>query len=87
MIDKNRILSEMKILQRSQNDVVVNFNDAIRIAHCALNIDLTHPVTIRTFEWTLLVTKSEKNNTVLLCGFKDARLERLLMIIIIRIII
>ena len=32
-IDKNRIFSEMKILQCTQNDVVVNFNDVIRIAH------------------------------------------------------
>ena len=59
-----------KILQCTQN-VVVNFNDVIRIAHCALNTELI-PVAILIFEWTLLVTK----NTVLLCGFKDARLER-----------
>ena len=35
LIEKNRIFSEMKILQRIQNDVVVNFNDVIRIPHCA----------------------------------------------------
>ena len=43
----------MKILQCSQNDVVVNFNDVIRIAQCALDIKLTQPVAILTFEWTL----------------------------------
>ena len=32
-IDKNRIFSEMKILQGIQNDVVVNFNDVIRTPH------------------------------------------------------
>ena len=31
------IISGMKILQWVQNDVVVKLNDAIRIAHCALN--------------------------------------------------
>ena len=31
----------MKILQSTQNDVVVNFNDVIRIAHYELNIELT----------------------------------------------
>ena len=40
-IDKNRIFLEMKILQCTQNDVVVNFNDGIRIANCALNIEST----------------------------------------------
>ena len=40
----------MKILQCIQNDVVVNFNDVIRIPHCALNIELTQPVAILTFE-------------------------------------
>ena len=40
-IDKNRILSEMKILQCIQNDVVVNFNDVIRIPRSALNIEST----------------------------------------------
>ena len=48
----------MKILQCIKNEVVVNFNDVIRIAHCALNIESTQPVAILTFEWTLLVTKS-----------------------------
>ena len=52
LIDKNRIFSEMKILQCIQNDVVVKFNDVIRIAHCALNIESTQPVAILTFEWT-----------------------------------
>ena len=32
-IDKNRIFSEIEILQCIQNDVVVNFNDVIRIPH------------------------------------------------------
>ena len=40
-IDKNRIFSEMIILQCTQNDVVVNFNDVIRIVHCALNTEST----------------------------------------------
>ena len=44
------------------NDVVVNFNDVIKIAHCALNIESTQPVAILTFELILSVTKSE--NTV-----------------------
>ena len=57
--DKNRIFSEMKILQFPQNDVAVNFDDVMRIAHCALNIELTQPVAILTFEWTLKVTKSK----------------------------
>ena len=43
----------MKILQCTQNDVVVNFNDVIKIAYCALNIESTQPITILTFEWTL----------------------------------
>ena len=38
LTDKNRIFSEMKILQCIQNDVIVNFNDVIRIGCCALNI-------------------------------------------------
>ena len=37
-----------------QSDVVVNFNDIIRIVHCALNIESTQTVTFLTFEWTLL---------------------------------
>ena len=48
----NRIFSEMKNLQCIQNDIVVNFDDFIRIAHCALNIESTQPVAILTFEWT-----------------------------------
>ena len=52
----------MLILQCTQNDVVVNFNDVIRIAHCALNIESTQPVAILTFELILSVTKSK--NTV-----------------------
>ena len=59
MIDKNIKFSEIKILQCIKNDVVVNFNDVIRIAHCAINIDLTRPVAILTFELTLYVTKSK----------------------------
>ena len=39
--------------------MVVNFNDVIRIAHCAINIDLTRPVAILTFELTLYVTKKK----------------------------
>ena len=43
LIDTNRKFSEKKKLQCVQNDVVVNFNDVIRIAHCALNmLSLTH---------------------------------------------
>ena len=43
----------MKNLQRIQNDVVVNFNDVIRIVRCALNIESTQPVAILTSEWIL----------------------------------
>ena len=50
----------MKILQCIQNDVVVNFNDVIRIPHWALNIVSTSSVAILTFKWTLQVTKSKK---------------------------
>ena len=50
---QNRIFSEMKILQCTQDDVVVHFNDVIRNAHCALNIKLTQHVAILTFKWTL----------------------------------
>ena len=49
----------MQILQCTQNDVVVNFNDVIRTADCALNIESKQPVAIPTFEWTLQVTKSK----------------------------
>ena len=49
----------MKILQCIQNDVVVNFNDVIRIRHCALNIESKQPVAILTFEWTSIVRKSK----------------------------
>ena len=52
-IDENRIFLELKILQCTHNDVVVNFNDVIRIAHCALNIESTQHDAILTFEWTL----------------------------------
>ena len=58
-MDKNRIFSEMKILQCIQNDVVVNFNEVIRIRHCALNIESKQPVAILTFEWTSIVRKSK----------------------------
>ena len=43
----------MKILQCTQNDAVVNFNDVIRIAYCVLNIKSTQPVANLSFEWTL----------------------------------
>ena len=51
----------MKILQDIKNDTVVTFNDAIRIVHCALNIELAQLVTILTFEWTsyMKVTKNQ----------------------------
>ena len=65
----------MKILQCTQNDIVVNFNDVIRIAHCALNIESTQPVAILTFKWTLEVTKSKNTMQFYLC-FKVAGLER-----------
>ena len=58
-MDKNGIFSEMKILQCIQNDVVVNFNDVIRIRHCALNIESKQPVAILTFERTSLVRESK----------------------------
>ena len=61
LIGKNRIFSEMKILQCSQNDVVVNFNDVIRTAHCALNVESTQHAAILTFEWTLKITKSKNS--------------------------
>ena len=48
-VDKNRIFSKMKILQCIQNNVVFNFNDVIRIAYCALNIESAQPVAILTF--------------------------------------
>ena len=57
-MDKNRIFSETKIRQCIQNEVVVNFNDVIRIRHCALNIESKQPVAILTFEWTSLVRES-----------------------------
>ena len=47
------IFSEMKILQCIQNDVVVNFNDVIKIVHCALNIEMAQPIAILAIEWTL----------------------------------
>ena len=52
----------MKILHCTQNDVVFNFNDVIKIAVFALNVELTQPIDILTFEWTLQFTKSK--NTV-----------------------
>ena len=58
-MDKNRIFSEMKIPQCIQNDVVVNFNDLIRIRHFALNIESKQPVAILIFEWTSLIRKSK----------------------------
>ena len=49
-------------MQCIQNDVVVNFNDVIRITICALNIESTQPISLLKFEWMLLVTKSK--NTI-----------------------
>ena len=57
-MDKNRIFSKIEIPQCIQNDVVVNFNDVIRIRHCALNIESKQPVAILIIEWTSLVKKS-----------------------------
>ena len=74
-MDKNRI-SEMKILQCIQIDVVINFNDIIRIRHCASNIVSKQPVAILTFEWTSSVRKSKKTKQFYFI-IKDARLERL----------
>ena len=59
LMDKNKIFSEMKIQQCIQNDVVVNFNDAIRIRHCALNIESKQPVAFLTLGWTSLVRESK----------------------------
>ena len=56
----------MKILQCSQNDVVVNFNDVIRIAHCALDIEATQSVANKKYIYS----------AVLFCTFKIAGLER-----------
>ena len=39
LIYTHRIFSEITILQSIQNDVVVNYNDVTRIAHCALSIE------------------------------------------------
>ena len=47
------MFSEMKILQCIQNDVGVSFNDVIRTAYCALNIESTQPIAIFTFEWII----------------------------------
>ena len=49
----------MKILQYIQNDVAVNFNEVIRIAYCALNIESKQPIAIFTFEW---ITKNKKKS-------------------------
>ena len=49
----------MNIRQCIQNDVVVNFNDVIKIRHCALNIESKQLVAILTFEWTSLVRESK----------------------------
>ena len=42
----------MKILPCILYDVVVNFNDVIRIQHLDLNIESTKYVAIQTFEWS-----------------------------------
>ena len=52
-LDKIRIFLELKSLQCTQHDEVVDFSDAIRIALCVLNIESKQPVAILTFEWTL----------------------------------
>ena len=49
-IYKNKMFSELNILQCIQNDVVINFNDVIRIVHCAPNIESAQSVSILTFE-------------------------------------
>ena len=49
----------MKILQCIQNGVIINFNDVIRIRHCALNIESKQYAAVLTFEWTSLVRKSK----------------------------
>ena len=59
LMDKNRIFSEMKIPQCIPNDVVVNFNDVIRIRHCAFNSESKQPVAILTLGWTSLVRESK----------------------------
>ena len=69
----------MNILQRIQNDVVVNFNDVIKILHWVLIIESTQPATILTFEWTwtLQVIKSKKTVQFYFnCSLKDAWLEK-----------
>ena len=48
-------------MQCIQNDVIVNFNDIIRIVHCALNIESTQTVTFLTFEWTFLYKNRHRN--------------------------
>ena len=45
-IDKNKMFSEMEIMQCIKNNVVINFYDVIRKAHCALNIESAQPVAI-----------------------------------------
>ena len=52
-IDKNKMFSEMEILQCIKYDVVIIFNDVIRIAHCLLNIELVQLFAILTAEWAL----------------------------------
>ena len=48
--ESNWIFSEIKILQCIGNDIVVNFNDVIRIVHCALTIESAQDVAIQSFE-------------------------------------
>ena len=43
----------MKRLQCIEIDVVVNFNDIIRMAHRALKIESAQPISILTFEMKL----------------------------------
>ena len=48
---------ELKGLKCIQNDVVANFNNAIRIVHCGLKIESTQPGATLIFQWALNVTK------------------------------
>ena len=78
LIDKKENILRIKILQCIQNDVVVNFNDVIRIAHCALNIESAQSVAFLTFELTFIyhTFQKVKYNVILFYCFKDAQLER-----------
>ena len=47
------MFSELKIVQCIQDDVVINFNDVMRIVDRDVNIESAHADSILTFEWTL----------------------------------